>query len=442
MESQTVRLAHNIFTEHNNRIAILHYTSPPVMGGVEAVIEAHARQLIKDGYEVTIIAGRGDSGIAQRGFSWGANFLLINEMDSLHPETLKLSAELKEGKVPIGFDAVADKLTNVLAPILQEFEHIFIHNLFTKNLNLPLTVALYRLLDKGYIRHLINWCHDFTWGSPNSGHEVHPGYPWDYLRSFRPDVTYVTVSHQRQQMLARLLTDLSGLSQESILQNIRVILNGVDPYRLLGLSPTSQILVDKIDLWDSDLILLMPVRISQAKNIEYAVKLVAELKGLGSYPKLIVTGPVDAHNPLDVERFEKLKDQSRKLNIGENVHFIYGLGPDPLQPNYIDYEIVGELYRIADIVFMPSHREGFGIPVFEAALARVPVVCSNNVPAAREVGETNLIVFDLSTSPRTLANRILRRQSKDPLHIIRQTVRQKYTWEAIYQNDIRPLLQN
>jgi len=39
--------------------AILHYTAPPVVGGVEAVIDAHARIFLQMGYPVSIIAGQG-----------------------------------------------------------------------------------------------------------------------------------------------------------------------------------------------------------------------------------------------------------------------------------------------------------------------------------------------------------------------------------------------
>ena len=40
--------------------AILHYSAPPVVGGVEAVISAHAEVFQRNGYPVTVVAGRGD----------------------------------------------------------------------------------------------------------------------------------------------------------------------------------------------------------------------------------------------------------------------------------------------------------------------------------------------------------------------------------------------
>ena len=39
--------------------AFLHYTAPPVIGGVEGVMDAHAHVFLDMGYPVSMIAGRG-----------------------------------------------------------------------------------------------------------------------------------------------------------------------------------------------------------------------------------------------------------------------------------------------------------------------------------------------------------------------------------------------
>ena len=107
-------------------------------------------------------------------------------------------------------------------------DHVIIHNVFTKHFNLPLTAALMRLLEQGMIRHCIAWCHDFTWTSAHSRSSVHPGYPWDLLRTFREDVTYVTVSRHRQAELAGLF--------HCAPERIHVVYDGVDPAELYSLS--------------------------------------------------------------------------------------------------------------------------------------------------------------------------------------------------------------
>ena len=55
------RLESMIALHQRQTIALLHYSAPPVIGGVEAVLSAHADALLAAQYPVTIITGRGDS---------------------------------------------------------------------------------------------------------------------------------------------------------------------------------------------------------------------------------------------------------------------------------------------------------------------------------------------------------------------------------------------
>jgi len=46
---------------------------------------------------------------------------------------------------------------------------------------------------------------------------------------------------------------------------------------------------------------------------------------------------------------------------------------------------VADLYALADALVLPSANEGFGIPLLEAALHRLPIVCSD-LATLRAVG--------------------------------------------------------
>jgi len=407
--------------------AFLHYTAPPVVGGVEAVIQAHVRVFIQAEYPVTVIAGRGEG----TALPSSAGFVLIPEVDSQHPQVVQASSMLEQGKVSSAFDDMVGRLAEALAPILSRFDNVIIHNLFTKHFNLPLTAALYRLLNADIIRRCIAWCHDFTWTSPRSRFQVHPGYPWDLLRTYRTDVTYVTVSCQRQRSLAELF----GCPPEQI----HVIYNGVNPEVLFGLSPDGCNLITKLGLLESDLILLMPVRVTQAKNIEYALHVVAALKARGCRPKLVLTGPPDPHDAHSMAYFNALRTLRRQLDVEDEMRFVFESGPDPDEPFTIDARGVGDLLRVSDVMFMSSHREGFGMPVLEAGLLGVPVVCTD-VPAAEEIGSEDVTVFDAAEDPARVAGQILAWAEQTPVHRLRRRVRQNYTWHAIFHRDIRPLL--
>ena len=412
---------------HQPRVALLHYSAPPVIGGVEAVIAAQAELLLGAHYPVTIIAGRGD----QTALPDHTELVLLPIIDSLHPAMSQLNADLERGKVPSAFDDMVAQLVDHLSPLVSQFDHVIVHNVFTKHFNLPLTAALYRLLDAGTLRQCVAWCHDFTWTSPNSHHKVHPGYPWDLLRTYRSDLTYVTVSQQRQQVLAELL--------KCDAKKIQVIYNGADPTTLLGLSAEGARLIDRLGLLDADLVLIMPVRITRAKNIEYALNVVAALRDRACGVKAIVTGPPDPHEAASMDYFGTLHDLRRQLQLEDHFHFIFESGPTATEPYFINSEVVGDLLRASDVMFMPSHREGFGMPVLEAGLLGL-LVASAAVPAAVEIGGADVMRLDLQDDPARTADRLLMWAEQNAAHQLRRRVRQTYTWPAIFRREIDPLL--
>ncbi len=410
-------------------VALLHYTAPPIIGGVESVLDAHAGLFLQAGFDVTVIAGRG----AESALPSGVQLQLIPEMDALHPRVASISAALEQGYVPADFDTATAEMAQTLTPILSRFDHVIVHNIFTKHFNLALTAALFDLLDARAIAKCIAWCHDFTWTSTHSRSKVHPGYPWDLLRTQRLDVSYVVVSRERQRVLAQLF----NCPPESI----QVIYNGVDPAVLLGLSPNGRALIERLDLPASDLIVLMPVRITTAKNIELALRIMAVLKARGCRPRLVVTGPPDPHDAESLSYFQSLRELRAQLNVESEARFVFESGPSPDQPYFIDEQQVAELFRVSDVVFMPSHREGFGLPVLEAGLIGIPVVCTD-VPAAREIGGEDVLRFDTTESPESVADLIQAWAQHSPVHRLRRRIKQDYSWSAIFQHEIAPLLAN
>jgi glycosyltransferase involved in cell wall biosynthesis len=315
---------------------------------------------------------------------------------------------------------------------LSDFDHLIIHNIFTKHFNLPLTGALHRLLDEGLIRSGIAWCHDFTWTSPSSRSKVFPGYPWDLLRTKRSDCVYVAVSKERQQSLAGLF--------ECPIDEIKVVYNGVDPVELLGLSELGMNLVNKLGLLYSDINILMPVRVTKAKNIEFSMQVISALKSKDLAPKLVITGPPDPHDVNSMNYYQSLKDLREDLEISAAVHFVFESGPEG-EPFYIDETVIGDLYRVSDVMFMPSHREGFGMPIMEAGLAGVPVV-SRAVPAAQELALEEASIFNPDADADQVAMLLLQLLERSPTARLRHRVRKKFTWQAIFDEAIQPLLRS
>ncbi|HEX2978994.1 MAG TPA: glycosyltransferase family 4 protein [Anaerolineaceae bacterium] len=411
----------------NPEIVILHYSVSPIIGGVELVIEAHAREMIAAGYPVTLLAGRGE----QDALPEGAHLVKLPLLDSQNEAILSLNDQLEKGQVSETFDAITERIQHALDEVIAPASRVIVHNVLTKHFNLPLTAALHRLIDARPNQKWIAWCHDFSWTSSRSRETLHDGYPWDLLRTYRRDVRYVTVSDARRAELAHLLACPP--------KKIAVVYNGVDPEELLGLSHNIALLVDRLHLLSSDLILLMPVRVTHAKNVEFALEVTRDLVEQGVHAQLIVVGPPDPHDESSMAYFRSLQAMRDRLGLHQQAHFIYEISSPDSQPTILSNSEVGELYRLSDGIFMPSISEGFGIPVLEGGLTGVRVF-TTPIPASVEIGQEDVVMLELSEGARNTAQKIIEWSKNDATYQLRRNVRQNYTWHSIFQKSIQPLL--
>ncbi len=408
-------------------VSMLHYTAPPVIGGVEHVIADHAFLLTEAGYPVTIITGRAGDADAMG----DATIVQIPALDSDDFDNRQIAEAINAGHLPPEFRVLQARIQEALVPVLNTGV-LIVHNVLNFHFNLPLTAALYRLLDRHRLPPTIAWCHDISrYVNPSSGEEQRSGFPWDFMRTYRPEVRYVAVSSRRQQMLA----DTLGISRDLI----EVIPNGVAPELLLGLGELTQALVAHLDLYAADLILLMPVRVTRAKNIEFGMQVTAALKSARLSPRLIVTGPPDPHAADSAAYLDDLLALRRDLDVEREVTFLYHGMPGWPSPLTIDPATVAELYRLADIVFMPSHREGCGLPVLEGGLAHCGV-WATEVPVVDEVGAELVHLIAEGESPDHVAGRMREWMDRCEEPRLHRCVRQQYTWQAIFTGKIEPLV--
>jgi len=407
-------------------VGILHYTSPPVTGGVEAVILAHARQLIDLGVNVTMISGRGDLSTVLP-----VKNITLPLLDSLHPEILEATGQLNLGQLPQNFEEIKTNIAKSMMDCLQGLDHLIIHNVFTKHFNLPLTAALVDLHQQDRLPPAIIWCHDLSWTSPNSKQYVFPGYPWDYLRQTLSGCAYVAISQARQ----REMVNLFHIEADKI----HLVYNGVDEHELLAISPQDQELFSSLSLDDAELLILLPVRVTKAKNIEFALDLLVAWVEMGLNPKLIITGPPDPHAEDGQSYYQELTGRAKQLGLDKHVQFIYDLQSEHSKHTLLNYDSVATLYRYCDFLLMPSHREGFGMPVIEAGLAGIPVV-TTPIPASLELAEENVYIIDAHKSPPTTAAEISHWLNQQPTFRQKKYIRQNMTWRAIAKRKLLPIL--
>jgi glycosyltransferase involved in cell wall biosynthesis len=349
------------------RIAILHYTKPPVVGGVERVVGEQADALTALGHEVSL---------------WNAD------------EASAFRTRLNE----------------------HAFEAVLVHNVFTMPFNLAWTRELTDLTKQRTEVYWVNWVHDVA--------AVNPSYRSLGWNEPVPQALSVAVSQVRAGEWAAV----AGLDEREVV----VIPNGVDATKVLGLTERVVGLASERDLWGSELNLLQPARLVRRKNVEFGVAVMAAVKALGMRARLVVTGAPDPHQGDGKRYFDELQELVKESDLETEV--VFAGAREALS----DFD-VRALYALCDGLFFPSRSEGFGLPLLEANLCRLPVWCSN-LPVHREVvgGEVNW--FEVDEKPSVLAERLTRWSRSDVGLRARRRVWMEYDWKALCKERLVPLL--
>jgi glycosyltransferase involved in cell wall biosynthesis len=354
-------------------------------------------------------------------------FVRLPLLDPRHPVIERLQGELDTGTVPADFADVAETIASELGAALQGVDIVIAHNVCSLGLNLALTTALHGVTARRPNGpRLIAWHHDLAWTLPAYRETLHRGQPWDLLRTAWPGATQVVVSAARRDELA----DLDAIAPGTI----EVVPNGVDLETLWRLGRRTISLLAATDALAAAPLLLMPARITRRKNVELALRVVAAMRQAGRPAGLIVTGPADPHHASGDAYLRELQVLRRELGLEDAAWFLSAeLGGAPSDA------VMGDLYRLADLLFLPSRDEGFGLPVLEAAAHRLPIVCTD-LPTLRPLAGDAALYIGADDDPALVSARILDRLDADPVARLATEARTRYTWDAIYRERIAPLL--
>ena len=408
-----------------SRVGLLHYTCPPIIGGVETILYEQATRLAARGYPVTILSGRGGPLPDRK----AAKLAIIPELDSRDTAVSAVRDALDRGEVPSEFATLRANIIERLQTEFAELDAVIVHNALTLHFNLPLTAALWALADDKRPR-IISWVHDISWLNPIYRPWMHDGEPWDLLRRQHPNITSIFVSTQRLQEWR----ELTGTTPDAS----HVIPNGIDPAALLKLGSRAKELVGRFGLLSTDIVMLAPVRITRRKNLEWAIDAAAGVLASGRSVRLLITGPPGPHNPRALEYVAELRERRERLGLEQSVHFLFEESTGSTGDYAIDAATLSDLYMLSDVVILPSASEGFGLPLAEAAIFRVPVVCTD-LPAFREVApEGATFVPTTAGSPAFTAAVLTAIDS--PAARTRRHMLGALAWDRIISEQIEPLL--
>lgn len=361
------------------KVALVHYTASGV-GGVEGVIAMHRALLAAAVREVRVVARRGAADV------------------------------LLKAKQPAG----------ELRTALHGCDAVFVHNVLTMPFDLPLAEALWQLAAETPEVRWVGWVHDLAACNPDYDRAWHQP-PWQRLAQASPHFTYVAVSEHR----ARQFEALTGAKA-------RVIPNGIDVCAILGLGEPAWAFAKEHALLARDIVLIHPARLVRRKRIELSLEAAAELRRRGRDAVALITAAADPHNPAGAAYAGDLRARADALGLGDAAIFLH----DGTARRSIP---IAQLYAMSDALIFPSREEGFGLPVLEAALQRLPVFCTDVEPL-HSLLDRGIHVFAPDASAAEIATLIERTLDRSPAWRARREVLRRYSWETILREHLAPLL--
>ena len=394
-------------------VVLIHYSYPPVIGGVESILRQHAARFARDGHAVIVLAGSGGSDAHAR-------VEIVPELAPSHPLRAAMDGELAAGAPGPAFAELQRRLATFFTVRLADSAVVFVHNVFTMPFHLAATAALWAWAESRPRARIVNWIHDLAAVNPDFQFPHGEAFPWNLLRRPPGGVRHVAVSELRR----RQFEELTGITGST------VVPNGIDAGETLALTPPVAALALRAGWPDRWPVLFHPTRLLRRKNVELGVAVTAALRELGERPLYVVTGASDPHHAPSRDYAESLRRLVRERHVEDAVVF----AQDDFPVGDAD---VAALYRMADAVFFPSRQEGFGLPLVEASVHRVPVFAARIEPLTELVGAH---WFEPDAPAADVAELVRNTLQHDAANRARREALSRFGWETVHPRFLVPLL--
>jgi glycosyltransferase involved in cell wall biosynthesis len=373
------------------------------VGGVEEILSQHATILHRLGQHISVLVGMGE--VFTESFPVRIEPLLGSQDESI----TKAHERCANGDYK-PLKRLTNRIYDILTDWAQNLDVVLAHNVLHMPFNLPFTLALRRLAASSGGPVIVSWAHDSPYFEP-APPEYLKEHPWNVLHRTHPAIHYVTISESRKLRFQELCADVLW----------KVIPNGIDPAGFFYLDEKSRRLAEELD--------------TPRKNLELSIHIIRGIKILGYNVLFIMTGAYDPHENRAVSYYRRLRYWINELGMQNNTaisaEYRFRDGKK-LVPDRI---FIRDLYLMADLLLMTSKDEGFGLPLLEAGMIKLPIACAE-IPPFLEVGR-EVCFFPLDEPPLTIAGRIMEYLSRTTTHKMYRNVMGKYVLDVVCKSGVQ-----
>jgi glycosyltransferase involved in cell wall biosynthesis len=224
-----------------------------------------------------------------------------------------------------------------------------------------------------------------------------------------------------------------------------------------GMHPLVYRLYYEKKLWESDVLMVYPLRLDRGKNAEVNIRIMKGLKDAGVSSHLIFCDFQSTGGDKVTYR-EELKGLAGTLGVSDRVTFLSEF--DESAKLEISHEIILQLFELSNVFCLPSKSETYSLVAQEAMLKGNLCILNHDFAPMRQIygtnaiyrqfsaniafdgydGEINTEYGDINQYFKSIGINIKYWLSHDKVLAAKTWVRVKRNPEAVFKNYVEPLL--
>lgn len=263
------------------------------------------------------------------------------------------------------------KLEKALEEALVDIQVCLTHDLIYQPASLKLNIAARRVAKKRPDLRWLHWVHSATTPALLSDSR-------DFLNVVRQKFPNSLLVYPNSYELPRIAREF-GYKEDEVVS----IPHPIDVNKFLGFQPLTVKMVEEFNLLDADAIMVYPVRLDRGKQVEFCVRIAAQLKRIGRSVRLLV---MDFHSTGGDK--VTYRQELKSLAVDQNLNaqeLLFTSEFDPSLRKSCPQEMVRDLMLLCNVYVHPSKSESYSRVTQEAGLCGAMLTLNSDWPAMRSI---------------------------------------------------------